>query len=118
MRYFCVEPVVRSFTILSFTLAFGLASLVVAEAAAPPAVTVTAVTQQNVAPSFTNIGHVVAIQTVKIVPRVTAFIDQVNVRQGSDVIAGEVLFTLQKTQYQAALQTALITAAWPPPRPP
>jgi membrane fusion protein (multidrug efflux system) len=111
MRYFCVEPVVRSFTILSFTLAFGLASLVVAEAAAPPAVTVTAVTQQNVAPSFTNIGHVVAIQTVKIVPRVTAFIDQVNVRQGSDVIAGEVLFTLQKTQYQAALQTAQASLA-------
>lgn len=72
----------------------------------PPSVVVTPVTAQNIAPSFSNIGHVIAIQSVKIVPRVTAFIDQVNVQQGSTVHTGEVLFTLQKAQYQAALQTA------------
>jgi membrane fusion protein, multidrug efflux system len=60
----------------------------------------------NVAPSFSNIGHVIAIQSVKIVPRVTAFIDAENVKQGSTVKAGQVLFTLQTAQYEAALQTA------------
>lgn len=80
-------------------------------AAPPPSVVVSPVTEKNIAPSFSNIGHVVAIQSVKLVPRVTAFIDNVNVKQGSDVTAGEVLFTLQKAQYQAALQTAQASLA-------
>jgi membrane fusion protein (multidrug efflux system) len=71
-----------------------------------PSVVVTPVVSANIAPSTSNIGHVIAIQSVKIVPRVTAFIDQVNVAQGSFVKTGEVLFTLQKAQYEAALQTA------------
>jgi len=72
----------------------------------PPSVVVTPVVSANIAPSTSNIGHVIAIQSVKLVPRITAFIDQVNVSQGSFVKTGQVLFTLQKTQYEAALQTA------------
>jgi membrane fusion protein (multidrug efflux system) len=72
----------------------------------PPSVVVTPVVQSDVSTTFSNIGHVVAIQSVKLVPRVTAFIDEVTVQQGSDVKAGEVLFKLQPAQYQAALQTA------------
>ncbi len=72
----------------------------------PPSVVVTPVVAANIAPSISNIGHVIAIQSVKVIPRVTAFIDQVNVQQGSAVKTGQVLFTLQKDQYQAALQTA------------
>ena len=72
----------------------------------PPAVTVAPVEVKDVAPVYSFIGHVVAIQSVKVVPRVTAFIDQVAVKQGSDVKAGQVLFELQKAQYQAALQSA------------
>jgi membrane fusion protein (multidrug efflux system) len=79
---------------------------VLAAAAPPPAVGVAAIAQQNVAPSYTNLGHVVAIQTVKIVPRVTGFIEAVNFKRGSEVAQGQLLFTLQKAQYQAALQTA------------
>jgi len=72
----------------------------------PPAVGVTPVITQNIAPSFSNVGHVIAIQSVKIVARVTAFIDQVNFQQGSDVKAGALLFSLQPQQYQAALLMA------------
>jgi membrane fusion protein (multidrug efflux system) len=76
-------------------------------AAAPlPSVVVTQVSDENIAPSFSNIGHVIAIQSVKIMPRITAFINQVNFTQGSTVKAGQVLFTLQPEQYQAALETA------------
>jgi membrane fusion protein (multidrug efflux system) len=75
-------------------------------AAPPPAVTVTPVTEQNIAPSFSNIGHVIAINSVNVTPRVTAYIDRINVKEGSDVKAGQVLFTLQTAQYDAALETA------------
>ncbi|HUN40980.1 MAG TPA: efflux RND transporter periplasmic adaptor subunit [Acetobacteraceae bacterium] len=72
----------------------------------PPAVTVATIGQHNVAPTHSFIGRVIAIQSVKIVPRVTAFIDSVPVKQGSDVKSGEIIYELQKSQYQAALQAA------------
>jgi membrane fusion protein, multidrug efflux system len=72
----------------------------------PPAVVVASVVSRNVAPVETYVGHVVAIQQVRIVPRVTAFIDRVPVKQGSDVKAGQILFELQKAQYQDAVASA------------
>ncbi len=72
----------------------------------PPAVLVTPIRVENVAPSYSFIGHVVAIQSVQVVARVTAFIEKEPAKQGSDVKAGETLFELQKTQYQAAVQSA------------
>jgi membrane fusion protein (multidrug efflux system) len=86
--------------------AVALAGPLSAMAAEAPSVVVTPVITANIAPSTSNIGHVIAIQSVKVVPRVTAFIDAVNVKQGAAVKAGEVLFSLQPAQYQAALQTA------------
>jgi membrane fusion protein (multidrug efflux system) len=93
-------------------LGFLLAAPAAAQAAAPPpSVVVTPVVSANIAPSISNIGHVIAIQSVKVIPRVTAFIDDVNVQQGSAVKTGQVLFTLQTAQYQAALQTAQASLA-------
>lgn len=89
------------------------AGLVSAKAAVPsasapplPAVTVAPIQVRNVAPAYNFIGHVLAIQSVQIVPRVTAFIDAEPAKQGADVKAGQVLFELQKAQYQAAVQSA------------
>ncbi len=72
----------------------------------PPAVTVATVVTKDVAPRHSFIGHVVPIQAVQVVARVTAFIDKVAVAQGSTVKAGEVLFELEKDQYQAAVDSA------------
>ena len=72
----------------------------------PPAVTVASIVVKDVAPVYSFIGRVIAIQSVDIVPRVTAFIDEVPVKQGSDVKAGQVLFQLQKSQYEAELEAA------------
>ncbi|MGH7117434.1 MAG: efflux RND transporter periplasmic adaptor subunit [Acetobacteraceae bacterium] len=72
----------------------------------PPAVIVAPVTVQDLAPASSFIGRVVAIQSVQVVPRVTAFIEGVPVQQGSDVKRGQVLFKLQKAQYAASLQGA------------
>jgi membrane fusion protein (multidrug efflux system) len=92
---------------LAAVILAGLAALAPARAAnPPPSVVVTPVAQSDVSTSLSYIGHVIAIQSVKLVPRVTAFIDQVTVQQGSEVKAGQVLFKLQTAQYQAALETA------------
>lgn len=105
----CLNRTLDLFAMMAVLWAVNLCS---AHAAAPlPSVVVTPVVSENVAPSTSNIGHVMAIQSVKIIPRVTAFIDKVNVKQGSTVTAGQVLFTLQPAQYQAALQTAQANAA-------
>jgi membrane fusion protein (multidrug efflux system) len=85
----------------------GLATRTRAQAAnPPPSVVVTPVVKSDVSTSLSYIGHVIAIQSVQLVPRVTAFIDQVTVKQGSNVRAGQVLFKLQSAQYEAALQSA------------
>lgn len=103
-------PCGRAAPLALLVLAFGLlASLHHARAktaSAPPVVTVASVQPHNVAPSHHFIGHVTAIQTVKIVSRVTAFVEHIPVKDGSDVKPGQTLLELQKTQYQAALQSA------------
>ena len=84
------------------------AAVLVAAGPAPPlpSVLVAPVQVRNVAPAYDFIGRVTAIQSVQIIPRITAFIDAEPAAQGADVKAGEVLFQLQKAQYQAALQSA------------
>jgi membrane fusion protein (multidrug efflux system) len=74
--------------------------------APPPSVIVAPVRMKNIAPVYTHIGRVIALQSVKVVPRVTGFLDQVAVRQGAYVKAGQVLFRLQSAQYRAALDSA------------
>jgi membrane fusion protein (multidrug efflux system) len=71
-----------------------------------PAVIVTPARVENVAPVSSFIGHVQAIQSVQSVPRVTAFIEDEPTAQGSDVKSGQVLFVLQKAQYEAAVPSA------------
>jgi membrane fusion protein, multidrug efflux system len=72
----------------------------------PPVVVVAPVVVRDVAPTETFIGRVTAIQAVQVVPRITAFIDDVPVKQGADVKAGQVIYQLQKSEYEAALQSA------------
>jgi membrane fusion protein, multidrug efflux system len=98
----------RLSAITSLAVAFlcGAGSPKTVAASSSPSVVVAPVSDQDVSAAFRNVGHVTAIQSVNLVPRVTAFIDQVTVQQGSDVKAGEILFRLQRAQYEAALQTA------------
>src|SRR6202000_1795428 len=91
----------------AFVIGLLIPAAVNAQTTTPaPAVTYAPVVVQDVSPSGTYIGHVIAIQSVQLVPRVTAFIDDVPVQAGSDVKAGVVLFRLQDAQYQAAVQAA------------
>src|SRR5690348_17235382 len=49
-----------------------------------PSVGVVPVVVKNVAPAHTFVGRVTAIQAVQVVPRVTAFVEDIPVNQGSD----------------------------------
>src|SRR5690242_16705450 len=70
--------------LMSLTLTAGYMPSAAAQTAPPPAVTVVPVPIKDVAPVHSFIGRVVAIQSVQIQPRVTAFIDSVPVEQGSN----------------------------------
>lgn len=90
----------------TIALALLFSPAIMGAAPPPPAVSVTTIQVKDVSPANSYIGRVTAIQSVQVVPRVTAFIEDVPVKQGSDVKAGDPIYEFQKTQYQAAVQAA------------
>ncbi len=51
-------------------------------------------------------GRFVSIEEVDVMPRVTGWIEKINFTEGQDVQAGDVLFEIEDTTYQAALKKA------------
>jgi membrane fusion protein (multidrug efflux system) len=84
------------------------------EAAPPaPAVTVLTLRPTEFTPGFTFNGRVVAVDKVYLRARVAGFIEQRLFREGGDVSKGDLLFVLEKDQYQAMVdqqQAALASA--------
>ena len=56
-------------------------------------------------------GRVQAINSVNIVARVTAFLDQQLFTEGTDVKKGDLLYTLERPPYQAAVNIQKATVA-------
>ena len=77
-----------------------------APAAAPASVGVVAVASRDVTPTLSFTGRVEAVDTVQLLARVAGFIAKVNFTEGADVKAGDLLFQLQKDQYQAQVLQA------------
>lgn len=77
-----------------------------APAAPPPAVVIVTVVPQTVPISTELIARTEAVQTVEIRARVEGVLEQVLFKEGSEVIAGQVLFALDRRVYEAALQSA------------
>jgi membrane fusion protein, multidrug efflux system len=82
-------------------------------AAPPPAPTVGVrlATMKGVSQSFEFVGRIKAIEKVEVRARVEGFLDKVLFREGDahegkDVKAGELLFQIEKVQFQAALDQA------------
>lgn len=71
-----------------------------------PLVTVVAVAEQDVNPPNEYVGHVEAIQVVDLQARVTGFLEQVNFKEGSDVQAGDILYSIEQASYQARVDAA------------
>src|SRR5947209_8309428 len=102
-----------------FPAILGLAFLVVAcsnkqtaQAAAPgsgrPAapVVVSTVEQRDVPVQITAIGNVEAYQTVQIRSQVNGQIEKIYFKEGEDVHRGQLLYSLDKRPFQAALEQA------------
>jgi membrane fusion protein, multidrug efflux system len=78
-------------------------------AAAPPpapAVGVRLAAMRGVSQSFEFVGRVKAIEKVELRARVEGFLEKVLFREGQDVKAGELLYQIEKVQFQAAVDQA------------
>lgn len=91
-------------------IALGLAGCSRSEsaAAAPPApaVRVTTAEAREITDWDTFTGRFEAVETVKLRPRVSGYIDQVHFAEGKLVKRGELLFTIDQRPYQVQLQRA------------
>ena len=79
-----------------------------AAAAQPPApaVGVRLAAMKGVSQSFEFVGRVKAIEKVDLRARVEGFLEKVLFREGQDVKAGELLYQIEKVQFQAAVDQA------------
>jgi membrane fusion protein (multidrug efflux system) len=75
----------------------------------PPLVTVAKVTEQDVNPPAEYVGHVEAVQTVDLRARIEGFLEQVEFKEGSDVRAGDLLYVIEQTPYQAKFDADMAT---------
>jgi membrane fusion protein (multidrug efflux system) len=75
-------------------------------AAAPPEVYVVPVVQKDVPTYLDLVGQTEGTQDVDVRARVEGFLDSMNFREGSFVKKGELLYTIDPKQYEAALASA------------
>lgn len=80
-------------------------------AAGPPAVGVVRVEKKPITESTQFIGRIQAIDRVDIVARVTAFLEQVEFRDGAEVKKGDVLYRLERGPFEADLDAKMAVAA-------
>jgi len=74
--------------------------------APPPAVGVQLAQMKGVAPSYAFVGRIKAVNTVQLRARVEGFLEKVLFTEGQQVKTGDLLFQIEKTQYQAAVEQA------------
>lgn len=77
-----------------------------AQAPPPPAVTVAPAELRTLHPTNELTGRVEAVHRVELRPRVTGHVTAVSYREGAEVAAGAVLFTIDPRPYQATLARA------------
>jgi membrane fusion protein, multidrug efflux system len=89
-------------------LLFGQAAKPPPAAAAPPppAVGVRLAAMKGVSQSFEFVGRIKATDKVEIRARVEGFLQKVLFKEGQDVKAGELLYQIEKVQFQAAVDQA------------
>jgi membrane fusion protein, multidrug efflux system len=76
---------------------------------APPAVIVAKVVRSEVTPSSTFTGRIEAVDKVDLRARVSGFIEKQLFKEGADVKAGDLMFTLEKDEYEAQVNLTKAT---------
>jgi membrane fusion protein (multidrug efflux system) len=105
---------VRWLTLLGLALILGACkptSSAQAPPATPPAVGIVTVQSRAITPSLSFIGRVKAIQTYQVRARVEGFLTKIAFKDGSQVKAGDLLYQIEKTQYEAAVEQAKANVA-------
>jgi membrane fusion protein, multidrug efflux system len=72
----------------------------------PPTVVAAVVVPRTIPISADFVGTTASVQSVQINARVTGTLDSVNFKEGTLVKVGQLLFTIEKAKYEAAVQTA------------
>jgi len=92
--------------LLALLTGCGRTQQAAAPAPPPPAVGVQPVQMKGVARSYAFVGRIKATNTVQLRARVEGFLEKVRFTEGQDVKAGELLYQIEKTQYQASVDQA------------
>jgi len=92
--------------LLALLTGCGRTQQAAAPAPPPPAVGVQPVQMKGVARSYAFVGRIKATNTVQLRARVEGFLEKVLFTEGQDVKAGELLYQIEKTQYQASVDQA------------
>src|SRR5882762_2510535 len=71
-----------------------------------PAVGVRVATMKGVNQSFEFVGRIKAVNKVEVRARVEGFLEKVLFREGQDVKAGDLLYQIEKVQFQALVDQA------------
>jgi len=77
----------------------------------PPAVGVVSVESKGITPFLSFIGRVKAIQTFQARARVEGFLQNIAFHDGQQVKTGDLLYQIEKTQYEAAVEQAKANVA-------
>ncbi|WP_153769113.1 efflux RND transporter periplasmic adaptor subunit [Labrenzia sp. CE80] len=77
-----------------------------AAAPPPPSVTVAGVQSKDIRQSESFVGSIAAVDQVGLVARVSGFLEEQLVKDGAIVKKGDLIFKIEKQQYEAALQSA------------
>ena len=72
----------------------------------PPAVVVAEVVKKTVPITAEFVAQTDAVQTVELRARIQGVLEHVRFQEGADVKEGQVLFEIQRSQYEASLQSA------------
>jgi RND family efflux transporter MFP subunit len=95
----------RRIFVATTALALGMAPMVLAqETPPPPKVSVMAAEIKALRNSETFIGRGEAKDKVDIVARVSGFLEEVLIKDGSEVHAGDLLFRIERSAYEATLE--------------
>ncbi|MEJ8475595.1 efflux RND transporter periplasmic adaptor subunit [Roseibium algae] len=77
----------------------------------PPSVTIAGVQSKEIRQSSSFVGQVAAVDQVGLVARVNGYLEKKLVKDGAIVKKGDLIFTIEKQEYQASLQEAKANVA-------
>lgn len=105
LSIFSGREVAAKIAAISTALTLCTAPMVLAQdAPPPPKVSVMAAVTKPIRNSETFIGRGEAIDKVDVIARVSGFLEEVLVKDGSEVQAGDLLFRIERSAYEATLE--------------